>query len=119
MDVYLDVIKNRYAKFDGRAGLREFWMFTLFNVIFSLVTYVIDLVIGTPALNLIYSLAVLVPGLAIAVRRLHDVGKPWPFILLVLIPCLGPLILTFAFFIKAGDAGDNEFGPAPAAAPSA
>ncbi len=81
MNWYIEVLK-KYAVFKGRARRKEFWFFVLFNMIISLVLLAIDLLIGTYStkfeigiLNGIYLLAVLIPGIAVTVRRLHDVGR--------------------------------------------
>jgi len=86
MNWYLAVLKN-YAGFSGRARRKEYWTFVLFNVIFSIVALILDYLVGTVVLFIIlYALAVLIPGIAVLVRRLHDVGKSgwWYFISLVL-----------------------------------
>ncbi|MEP6871224.1 MAG: DUF805 domain-containing protein [Anaerolineaceae bacterium] len=115
---YLDVLKTKYAQFDGRAGRQEFWMFVLFNVIVSVVLSIIDRILGIGSggfglLSGIYSLAVLVPSIAIGCRRLHDVGQSGFLQLLALIPLVGALILIFAFYIKVGTPGDNQYGANP------
>jgi uncharacterized membrane protein YhaH (DUF805 family) len=89
MNYYIYGLKN-YFTFSGRARRKEFWMFTLFNVIFAIVAMIIDRLLGTTLkmdlgmgpqslgygyVYLAYGLAVLIPGLAVQVRRLHDVGK--------------------------------------------
>ncbi len=115
---YLDVLKTKYAKFDGRAGRQEFWMFVLFNIIASVILSIIDSILGTGGgafglLSSIYGLAVLVPSLAIACRRLHDIGKSGWMQLIALIPIVGVLVLIFAFYIKLGTPGENEYGANP------
>ena len=75
MEWYLKVMKQ-YADFNGRARRKEYWMFVLFNAIVTIILSVIDTVAGSyGALTGIYSLAVLIPTLAVGVRRLHDTGK--------------------------------------------
>lgn len=74
MNWYLKVLKN-FKNFDGRASRQEYWMFVLFNVIVSLVLSFIGAMIGFPSLANIYSLVVLIPSIAVAVRRMHDIGK--------------------------------------------
>ena len=86
MKEYLDMWKN-YANFSGTTSVRGYWMATLFNIIISTIAGFI------PIVNYIYPLAVLIPGLAIAVRRLKDAGKSWTAILLPLIPLVGSIIL--------------------------
>jgi uncharacterized membrane protein YhaH (DUF805 family) len=111
MNYYLDVLKN-YAKFDGRARRKEYWMFFLFNVIASILFYAIGSVIGIDVLGMLYSLAVLVPGIAVSVRRMHDIGKSGWMVLVGLIPLIGGiwlLILT----VTEGESGENEYGADP------
>lgn len=119
MDWYIKVLKN-YAVFSGRARRKEYWMFFLFNFIFGLVASLIDLgiglltfaVFGLGLLSILYGLAVFVPGLAVSVRRLHDVGKSGWYYLIVLIPIAGAiwfLVLT----CTDSQAGDNKYGPNP------
>lgn len=88
MHWYVDVLK-KYAVFSGRARRQEFWMFTLFSVIISIVLAIIDNAMGSIVLGLVYSLAVLLPSLGVAVRRLHDTGRSGWFVLFPLIPLVG------------------------------
>lgn len=109
---YTGVLK-KYAEFNGRAGRTEFWTFALISLGIAIVLAIVDSIIGLNGiLPFVYYLAVLVPSLAVGVRRLHDVGKPWVFILLGLIPCVG-LVLIY-FFIQES-VGPNEYGDAPSA----
>ena len=92
MNWYLKVLKQ-YADFSGRARRKEFWMFSLFNMIFSYALVFIFAGIGAATgileltfLSYIYSLAVIIPGLAVTVRRLHDTGKSGFYIFVSLIP---------------------------------
>jgi uncharacterized membrane protein YhaH (DUF805 family) len=122
MQWYTDVIK-KYAEFSGRARRKEYWMFVLFNVIIGIVLSIIDLIIGTRVgprdsyglLSGIYSLAVLVPSLAVSWRRLHDTGRSGWWYLINLVPCVG-WIVFLVFAIQEGNAGDNQYGPDPKAA---
>ena len=102
-------LMQKYVEFNGRAARPEFWWFALFTFVVSLVLQVI----GGEILSGIFALAVLLPSIAVAVRRLHDVDRSGWWYLLVLIPFLGALILIFAFFIHRGTAGANRFGPDP------
>jgi len=119
MSWYIKVLK-KYAVFSGRAKREEFWMFVLFNLIFSIVASLIDLgvgvltfaVFGWGLLSLIYSLAVLVPGLAVSVRRLHDVGKSGWYLLINLIPIAGP-IWFLVLACTDSQAGESKYGPNP------
>lgn len=112
MNWYTGVLK-KYAIFEGRARRMEFWMFALFNFIIGVVLGVIDNVIGTGGvLGGIYSLAVLVPGIAVSVRRMHDTGRSGLWVLIALVPFIG----WIAFIVLAlldSTPGDNEYGPNP------
>ena len=111
MNWYLKVLKN-YAGFEGRARRTELWMFALFNFIFGVVLAIIDGVAGTIALQLLYTLAVLIPSIAVAIRRLHDQDKSGWLLLLVFIPILGSLALLILYCLP-GTSGDNKYGPDP------
>ena len=104
MNYYLKVIQN-YATFSGRARRSEYWYFVLFNLIFSIVLAILGAVIGFPLLSTFYSLAVLLPSIAVAVRRMHDVGKSGWF---VLIP-----IYNLILCCTNGDNGSNGYGEDP------
>lgn len=104
MSYYLKVLKN-YAKFDGRARRSEFWYFFLFNIIVAVVLNIIENLTGFSILSTIYSLAVLIPGIAVSIRRMHDVNKSGWY---VLIP-IYDLILA----CTNGTKGDNSFGADP------
>jgi uncharacterized membrane protein YhaH (DUF805 family) len=111
MNWFLDILKNKYAKFDGRAGRPEFWFFVLFFVIAAVVIAIIDFAIGTyPLLYILFFLAFLLPYLAVAVRRFHDQDRSGWFVLLGLIPFIGGIILL-VFMVLPGTPGDNRFGP--------
>ena len=104
MKFYLKVLQN-YATFKGRASRSEYWYFVLFNIIFSIALSYVSGVVNLPILYTIYSLALLIPSIAVAVRRMHDVGKSGWFIL---IPIYG-LILACTQGVK----GENEYGTEP------
>src|SRR3989344_3184750 len=90
MQNYISVLK-KYAVWSGRAGRREYWMFFLWNAIISIILSIISSIIGDDIgiLGGIYGLAVLLPGIAVAVRRLHDTGRSAWWVLLCLIPIIG------------------------------
>lgn len=111
---YLKVVRDNYANFSGRARRSEYWYFILFNVIISIVLAFIEYMLGIGFLSLIYSLAILIPSLAVSVRRLHDVGKSGWFYFIILIPLVGPIWLL-VLFATEGDKGSNEYGPDPKA----
>lgn len=104
MNWYLKVIQN-YATFSGRARRKEYWMFFLFNMLISIVLNIIAGVIKFPLLGSLYSLVVLLPSIAVGVRRMHDVGKSGWFIL---IP-----IYNLILACTDGEQGENAYGPDP------
>ena len=88
-------------------------MFVLFNIIAAVIANIIDSVIGTGGLiGGLYSLAVLLPGIALGVRRLHDIGKSGWWMLIALVPLIG-LIVLLVFACTDSQPGDNEYGPNP------
>ncbi len=118
MNWYLAVLKN-YAGFTGRARRKEYWMFVLFNLIFLIAAMILDNVFGTTVEGLpyglfyfLYALAVLIPSLAVAVRRLHDIGKSGWMILVSLIPIAGSIWLL-VLLVTDSNPGENEYGPNP------
>ena len=118
MSWYLEVLK-KYAVFSGRARRKEYWMFFLINLIISVVLIAIDGLIGTfrpqagvGLLQGIYSLAVLIPSIAVTVRRLHDTGRTGWWILISLIPVIGGIILL-TFMVLDSEPGTNQYGPNP------
>jgi uncharacterized membrane protein YhaH (DUF805 family) len=104
MDYFIKVLKN-YAVFTGRARRSEYWYFVLFYVIISIGVTVVANLINFPLLSTIFSLAFLVPSIAVGVRRMHDVGKSGWYIL---IP-----IYNLVLACTEGDKGSNEYGPDP------
>ncbi len=118
MNWYVKVLKN-YAVFSGRARRKEYWMFVLFNFIFCIVAMILDNILGLAFENvgygpiyLLYCLAVFIPGLAVSVRRLHDIGKSGWFILISLIPFIGPIWLL-VLMCTDSEPGENDYGPNP------
>jgi uncharacterized membrane protein YhaH (DUF805 family) len=111
---YLAVLKN-YVGFTGRARRQEYWMFTLISAIIYVVLEILLLATGSQIFQIIYylyALAVLLPSLAVFVRRMHDVGRSGWWILLGLIPIIGAIILI-VFAATAGQQGPNQYGPDP------
>ncbi len=112
MEWYLKALRQ-YADFEGRARRQEFWMFVLFNIFIKIAISYVDRMFGLRLdLNQLYSLIVLLPSLAVSVRRLHDIGKSGWMLLLALIPILGWIWLIILYATE-GEPGDNEFGPDP------
>jgi uncharacterized membrane protein YhaH (DUF805 family) len=104
------VVFERYAQFEGRSGRAEFWWFALANfIVGALLQILAAAASGLIFLYFIYSLALLIPGLAVGIRRLHDTGKSGWFLLIALIPFVGFIILI-VFLATDGDAAANEYG---------
>jgi uncharacterized membrane protein YhaH (DUF805 family) len=117
MNWYLQVLK-KYARFDGRAGKKEYWYFSLFSFIIIVVLSVIDMMTGTfngtvglGLLSGIYTLTVLIPSIAVTVRRLHDTDRSgwW---LLINATLIG-VIVFLVFTAQEGTPGDNQYGSNP------
>jgi uncharacterized membrane protein YhaH (DUF805 family) len=112
MQWYLKVLKN-YVGFQGRARRKEYWMFMLFNIIVTIVLAIIESVAGLDSvLSGIYSLAVLLPSLAVTARRLHDIGRSGWWNLINLIPIIGVIVLL-VFTCQDSQEGENQYGPNP------
>ena len=118
MNYYLGVL-NKYAVFSGRAQRKEYWYFFLINLIISIAFTVLDIIIGSfsPEIGIgilsgIYSLIILVPSLAVSVRRLHDTNHNGWFLLLNLIPIVGAIILI-VYLTKDSQPNENKYGPNP------
>ncbi|MDR2095937.1 MAG: DUF805 domain-containing protein [Treponema sp.] len=115
---YKAVLSN-YATFEGRARRKEYWFFTLANFIIASILGIIGTqIVFFSVISGIYGIAVLVPGLAVCVRRLHDINKSGVYILFALIPLVGAILLLI-WLAKEGDPGDNQYGPSPKAVPAA
>lgn len=119
MNWYLDVLKNKYVAFNGRARRTEYWMFTLFNVIASIVLMIIDNVLGTISattglglLGGLYTLAILLPSIAVSIRRLHDTDRSGWWLLVALVPFIGGIVLL-VFMVMDSTPGSNKYGPNP------
>ncbi|HEU5363972.1 MAG TPA: DUF805 domain-containing protein [Hanamia sp.] len=126
MNYYLNVLKS-YAIFSGRARRSEYWYFVLFNIIFAFVAIMLDKALGTSftiqtaagPINLfygyvyiIYNLFILLPAIAVLVRRLHDVGKSGWFVLITLIPIVGS-IWILVLLCTDSVPGKNQYGLNP------
>ena len=112
MNWYLKVVKEHYADFKGRARRKEYWIFVLVNAVISIVLGMIGALIKMPWIGSIYGLIVLVPSLAVGVRRLHDIGKSGWMLLIGMIPIVGALYLIY-LFCQDGEKKANAWGPNP------
>jgi uncharacterized membrane protein YhaH (DUF805 family) len=121
MEAVKAVLTN-YVGFSGRARRSEYWWFLLFNLIVSVVVGILATLIKFPLLSTLVSLGLLLPGVAVSIRRMHDIGKSGWVLLLGLIPLVGAVILII-WAVKDSQPGQNEYGPNPkgisAAAPAA
>jgi uncharacterized membrane protein YhaH (DUF805 family) len=124
MNWYLEVLK-KYAVFSGRARRKEYWMFALFNILVAIGLMIVDGVTGTLSaatgyglLSGLYALAVLIPNLAVTVRRLHDTGRSGWWLLLILVPLIGAIVLLVFMVFDSKD-GANEYGENPKLIPVA
>ena len=118
MNWYLKVLKQ-YADFSGRARRKEYWMFVLVNIIFSTIAVILDNIFGIAVEGVgygplygLYTLAILIPSLAVGVRRLHDIGKSGWMLLVALIPLIGTIWLLVLLFTESNPE-DNEYGTNP------
>ena len=118
MNWYLEVLK-KYAVFSGRARRKEYWFFVLFNIIIGLALTFIDFSTGLydveseiGLLSSLYSLAVLVPSIAVTIRRLHDTSRTGWWFLIAFVPIIGVIVLL-VFMVFDSTPGDNQYGPNP------
>ena len=113
MNWYLKVLKQ-YADFNGRARRKEFWMFTLISTLISIPLSLLDkYVFGVEfGISQIYSLAILIPNIAVSVRRLHDVNKSGWMLLLWFFLIIG-WIWLLVLHVTGGTEGENKYGSDP------
>ena len=114
MNWYLKVL-NQYFDFSGRARRKEYWMFTLFSLIISWTLAVLDLIFDTYMFTIvssIYSLLVIIPSVAVLIRRLHDIGKSGWHIFLIFLPLIGWIWLLVLLCME-GETKPNKWGENP------
>ncbi|MBU1573876.1 MAG: DUF805 domain-containing protein [Alphaproteobacteria bacterium] len=117
---FLTAIKTCFSKYitlQGRARRAEYWWWVLFTIIAGIILGGVDMIFfGVPELtgptSGLFSLATLLPGLAVWVRRLHDVNRSGWWVFLILIPLIGWLVLVI-WAVTKGTSGPNRFGPDP------
>ena len=108
MEWYIKVVRDNYANFKGRASRQEYWMFVLFNFIFLIALSFIEVFLFglySSILSDLYVLALLVPSIAVGIRRMHDTGKSGWFLL---IP-----IYNFILAVTQGESNSNKYGEVP------
>jgi len=111
---------TQYIGFSGRARRSEFWWFALFGALVNVVAAILDGVLGLNfgedssigLIRLIAYLVLLLPALALTVRRLHDTGRTGWWLLIGLVPLVGGIVL-FVFYVSDGTYGPNRFGASP------
>jgi uncharacterized membrane protein YhaH (DUF805 family) len=130
IDWVLEVF-SKYADFSGRARRKEYWYWYLFNLLISIFIVVVSLVITPPygtgtdngigwlglfiyLVAIIYSLGVIIPNLAVTVRRLHDTNRSGWWYFISMVPFIGGIILLI-YLIEDSTPGDNQYGPNPKA----
>lgn len=107
-------ILERYADFQGRSARSEYWWFVLFMVLLNFALGILSQILGSfgDLIGALVGLALLIPGIALTIRRFHDIDMSGWFTLLLLIPIVN-IILILIWFTRAGTAGDNRFGADP------
>lgn len=122
MNWFVQALKQ-YATFSGRARRPEYWYFVLIYLLIFIVLSIADAITGSfdadtgiGLLGGLFALGMLVPWLAVGARRLHDTDRSGWWLLLVLLPVIGPVVLL-VFALLRGTEGDNRYGPEPATEP--
>lgn len=112
---------QRCLQFSGRSRRTEYWMFVLLNILVAIAIALVDLMLGTVdeqtktgTFSTFYSFIVILPTLALTVRRLHDTGRTGWWVLISLIPVLGVIVLL-VFMALDGEPGNNDYGANPKA----
>lgn len=114
MNYYIQVLE-KYATFSGRSQRKEFWIFILVNALIGAISAIISIALNTNIMGkfvLFYTLAIAIPSIAVAVRRLHDTGRSGWFIFLELIPIVGSIVLLI-FMAQDSQSGANKYGQNP------
>jgi uncharacterized membrane protein YhaH (DUF805 family) len=114
MGWYISVLKQ-YAVFEGRARRKEYWMFSLFNFVIVIAIGIIESVIGTDGvIYSLYLLLILIPSIAVTIRRLHDTGRSGWWLLVAFIPLVGSITLL-VFLVLDSETENNHYGANPKA----
>ena len=125
MNDFVDLLQHRYAEFSGRARRREYWMFVLFSVLTYLAACMagglVDVVLNTEGVIMALALVgvwlgLIVPSIAVAIRRLHDTGHSGWMFLLAFVPVVSLVLLVF--YCIDSQAGSNQYGPNPKETPA-
>ena len=105
---FVNVLKSQYADFKGRATRSQYWYFVLCYIVVSIPFSIVDTIINAQVLTLVLSLAMLVPSLAIGVRRLHDINLSGWLYLIALLPVVGPIALLVLFCMPTDKFKKND-----------
>jgi uncharacterized membrane protein YhaH (DUF805 family) len=115
MNWYFKTLK-KYAVFEGRAQRLEYWLFMLFSSIISASLKYVDITIGSfdigagfGPFSALYTLLIIIPGVAVSVRRLHDIGKSGWWFLITAVPILGLIVFLF-FMVRDSQPEANKYG---------
>ena len=115
MNYFLDALKN-YATFSGRATRQQYWMYILFYIVFYFIAVMLDINLGqfdkekmTGFISTFYTFGLLLPTVAILARRLHDIGRSSWWILLILIPVIGSLVILIMTLMDS-QKNENKYG---------
>lgn len=116
MQWFIKALKN-FGDFKSRARRSEYWYYSLFVALISIGLVFVDVALGTYSdgiglMSGLFSLAMIVPNLAVTVRRLHDIGRSGWWYLIILIPIIGAFILLY-WMVCDSEPGVNQYGPSP------
>ena len=112
MNWYIEVLK-KYAVLTGRARRKEYWYFYLFSILSAIVLGIVDGLAGSSGLfGELYALVIVIPSIAVSIRRLHDIGKSGWWLLILLVPLVGVIVLLI-FAVQDSQPGKNDYGPNP------
>jgi uncharacterized membrane protein YhaH (DUF805 family) len=118
MNWYISVLK-KYAVFSGRARRVEYWTFYLVNCLMGVAVGIVENMTGSgyrSGLTILYCLFILIPSLAVAVRRLHDTGRSGWWLFIAWVPFVGVIVLI-VMLLQDSQPGENRYGPNPKALP--
>lgn len=108
---FVNVIKDLYTNidFNGRCSRSQYWYYSLFTFILAVAAGILDGILFGGLLGMVLGLALLLPGLELSVRRIHDLGQPWFWLLIGFVPVVGGLALII-WFAMPGEEKENQWG---------
>jgi uncharacterized membrane protein YhaH (DUF805 family) len=116
MSWFIEALK-KYAVFSGRARRKEYWMYTLFVSIIYIVLAIVAVAAKQPLIAAVFYLAIILPSLAVTVRRLHDTGRTGWWVLIGIVPLVGAVVML-VFLCSDSESGQNKYGPNPKEVPA-